>query len=71
MHIGLKARLSAYLERLGPDTEIRGVARLAEQLNVSERQMIRVLKAFCEEGRLTRVKAGVYRVLSCKGKETS
>ena len=69
MHIGLKERLSAYIDRLGPGAELKGVARLAEQLNVSERQMIRVLKAFCEEGRLVREKAGVYRVLSCPGKE--
>ena len=69
MHIGLKDRLSAYVDRLGPDAEIKGVARLAEQLNVSERQLIRVLRAFCEEGRLLREKAGVYRVLRTPGKE--
>ena len=63
MHISLRDRLGAYIERCGPGFEIRGVARLAEQLNVSERQMIRVLKSFCEEGRLCHEKAGVYRVL--------
>lgn len=63
MHISLRDRLGAYIERCGPGYEIRGVARLAEQLNVSERQMIRVLKSFCAEGRLRHVKAGVYRVL--------
>lgn len=63
MHISLRDRLSAYLEHCGVGAEIRGVARLAEQLNVSERQMIRVLKSFCNEGRLRHEKAGVYRVL--------
>ena len=63
MHISLRDRLGAYIERCGPGFEIRGVARLAEQLNVSERQMIRVLKSFCDEGRLSHMKAGVYRVL--------
>lgn len=63
MHIGLRAKLAAYIERCGPGFQIRGVARLAELLNVSERQMIRVLKAFCAEGRLEHEKAGVYRVL--------
>lgn len=66
MHISLRDKLSAYIERCGPGYEIRGVARLAEQLNVSERQMIRVLKAFCGEGRLRHEKAGVYRVLPDK-----
>ena len=63
MHITLRDRLGAYIEHCGAGYEIRGVARLAEQLNVSERQMIRVLKSFCAEGRLRHVKAGVYRVL--------
>ena len=67
MRIGLKDRLAAYIERLGPGAEIRGVARLAELLNVSERQMSRVLKAFCEKGWLRHEKAGVYRVLRCSG----
>ena len=72
MHIGLRAKLGAYIERCGPGFEIRGVARLAELLNVSERQMIRVLKTFCEEGRLRHEKAGVYRVLDCSaGKAAS
>lgn len=63
LHVGLRAKLAAYVERCGPGFQIRGVARLAELLNVSERQMIRVLKAFCAEGRLEHEKAGVYRVL--------
>lgn len=63
MHVSLRDRLAAFIEQCGPNYEIKGVARLAEQLNVSERQMIRVLKAFCDEGRLFHEKAGVYRVL--------
>ena len=58
-----------YLKHCDPGHEIRGVARLAEQLNVSERQLIRVLKVFCDEGRLRHEKAGVYRVLPQKGSE--
>lgn len=65
MHVTLRDKLAAYIERCGPGYEIRGVARLAEQLNVSERQMIRVFKLFCEKGWLRHEKAGVYRVLCC------
>lgn len=65
IHIDLRSKLSAYIERCGPGFEIKGVARLAELFNVSERQMIRVLKDFCEKGFLCHEKAGVYRVLRC------
>ena len=63
LHIGLRNRLAAYIDRKGVGYEIKGVSSLSEQLNVSERQMIRVLKSFCNEGRLRHEKAGVYRVL--------
>ncbi len=71
MHISLWDKLSAYLKHCDPGHEIRGVARLAEQLNVSERQLIRVLKVFCDEGRLRHEKAGVYRVLPQNGSENA
>lgn len=65
LHIGLRNRLAAYIDRKGVGYEIKGVSSLSEQLNVSERQMIRVLKRYCEEGVLRREKAGHYRVLCC------
>lgn len=65
LHIGLRNRLAAYIDRKGVGYEIKGVSSLSEQLNVSERQLIRVLKRFCEEGVLRREKAGHYRVLCC------
>lgn len=70
LHISLRDRLTAYISRLGPGAELRGVARLAEQLNASERQMIRVLKSLCEEGVLQHEKAGRYRVLRCPGRQS-
>ena len=65
LHIGLKDRLAAYIDRKGVGYEIKGVSSLSELLNVSERQMLRVLKRYCEEGILRREKAGHYRVLCC------
>ena len=67
LHIGLKNRLAAYIDRKGVGYEIKGVSSLSEQLNVSERQMIRVLKRFCEDGVLKKEKAGHYRILCCPG----
>ena len=69
MHIELKDRLAAFLNRVGVGYEIRGVARFAEQLNVSERQLIRTMKTFCEAGWLRHEKAGLYRVVRCPGGE--
>ena len=69
MRVELKDKLAAYLNRVGEGYEIRGIARFAEQLNVSERQLIRTLKAFCEAGFLRHEKAGLYRVIRCPGNE--
>lgn len=65
MHIGLRDRLSVYIRQQGVGGEIRRIGRLAQQLNASERQTLRILKAFCEEGCLLHEKAGSYRVLRC------
>ena len=60
--IELKDRMSLYIDRLEPGAAITGISSLARQLSVSERQLLRVLKRFCEEGILLHEKSGVYRV---------
>ena len=63
VHVGLKERMAAYIRRMGKGAAITNIGHLAKQLNVSERQMIRILKAFCEKGVLCHEKNGLYRVL--------
>ena len=46
-----------------PGQRISGVGTIAASLNVSSRQLMRVLKEFCELGVLEHEKKGVYRVL--------
>lgn len=46
-----------------PGQSISGIAAIAGSLNVSSRQLMRVLKEFCELGVLEHEKKGVYRVL--------
>lgn len=46
-----------------PGQRISGVGAIAASLNVSSRQLMRVLKEFCELGVLAHEKKGVYRVL--------
>ena len=46
-----------------PGQHISGVRSIAESLNVSSRQLMRVLKEFCDLGVLEHEKKGVYRVL--------
>ena len=46
-----------------PGQHISGVGSIAESLNVSSRQLMRVLKEFCDLGVLEHEKKGVYRVL--------
>ena len=46
-----------------PGQTISGIAAIARSNNVSSRQMLRVLKEFCDLGVLEHEKKGVYRVL--------
>ena len=59
----LRERVRPSLMLTEPGQQITDIARLARSINVSPRQMIRVLKEFCEEGALAHEKKGVYRVL--------
>ena len=56
-----KVRLS--LCHAEPGQRISGIGSIAESLNVSSRQLMRVLKEFCELGVLEHEKKGSYRVL--------
>lgn len=61
MTLRQKVRLS--LCHAEPGQRISGIAAIAESLNVSSRQLMRVLKEFCELGVLSHEKKGEYRVL--------
>ena len=61
MTLRQKVRLS--LCHAEPGQSISGIAAIAGSLNVSSRQLMRVLKEFCELGVLEHEKKGVYRVL--------
>ena len=46
-----------------PGQRFSGIGAIAGNLNVSSRQLMRVLKEFCDQGMLEHEKKGVYRVL--------
>lgn len=58
----LRQRIILSLQYAGPDDTISGIANLARSLNVSTRQLLRVLKELCEEGILEHAKKGLYIV---------
>lgn len=62
-HLPLRKRVARSLQYIDEDSCISGVGRLAHSLNVSNRQLLRVLKEFCEEDVLVHEGKGVYRVL--------
>ena len=59
----LRERVGRSLMLAEPGQQITDIARLAGSINVSPRQLIRVMKEFCEAGVLAHEKKGVYRVL--------
>ncbi len=59
----LRQNVQHSLRHAEPGQRISGIAAIAESLNVSSRQLMRVLKEFCELGVLEHEKKGVYRVL--------
>ena len=59
----LRQRVQRSLRFAEPGQHISGVGSIAESLNVSSRQLMRVLKEFCDLGVLEHEKKGVYRVL--------
>ena len=62
-HGSLRQRVAMSLRYAEPGTEFSNVGHLARSLNVSPRQLMRVLKDLCGEGVLEHEKKGVYRVL--------
>ena len=59
----LKERVARALRRFEVGDCFSDIARQAKNLNVSNRQLLRVLKDYCGEGVLLHEKKGVYRLL--------
>ncbi len=66
-NITLKERVERSLRRAEPGQEITGIAHLSKSLNVSSRQLLRVLNECCKDGVLIHEKKGVYRVVKLPG----
>ena len=61
--ISLRKRVIMSLQHSEIGDCITGIGHLADTVNVSNRQLLRVLKGLCEEGILEHEKKGVYRIL--------
>ena len=59
----LKKRVALSLQYADDSQCITDIGRLAKTFNVSNRQLLRVLKDFCQEGILEHSQKGVYRIL--------
>lgn len=59
----LKKRVALSLQYADGSQCITDIGRLAKTFNVSNRQLLRVLKDFCREGILEHSQKGVYRIL--------
>lgn len=59
----LKKRVALSLQYADDTQCITDIGRLAKTFNVSNRQLLRVLKDFCREGILEHSQKGVYRIL--------
>ena len=62
MRLPLRKLVLLSLQHAEVGAEITDIARLADTMNVSSRQMIRVFRELCEQGVLEHVKKGVYVV---------
>ena len=58
----LEEKLLFFLSRVQPDHEIRSVNQTLQPLHCSRRQLQRVLKKLCEEGRIIKTGRGRYRL---------
>ena len=63
INVTLKERVCASLRYASPGQDFSGIAAIASNIGVSSRQLLRVLKALCEEGVLEHEKKGHYRIL--------
>ena len=59
----LRQKVLRSLRYAEPGERIQGIGAIADSLNVSSRQLMRVLKEFCEQGVLEHEKKGSYVVL--------
>ena len=59
----LRTLVEASLRRSRPGDRVTNIGRIAQSVNVSNRQLMRVLKELCEEGILEHEQKGVYVVL--------
>ena len=62
-HMPLRLRVELSLKYASENDEITNIGHLAKTLNVSNRQLLRVLKELCSEGILEHTDKGRYRVL--------
>ena len=62
-HLPLRKRVALSLQHAENGSEITNIALLARTLNVSNRQLLRVLKELCTEGVLEHRQKGVYCLL--------
>lgn len=62
-HMSLKKRVMLSLRYAKDGQTITKIGHLAQNLNVSRRQLMRVLKELCEEGVLEHREKGVYQIL--------
>ena len=62
MRVPLRRLVAMSLQKAEAGAEINNIARLAHSLNVSPRQLMRVLKEFCELGVLEHTRKGAYVV---------
>ena len=58
----LKEKVLLYLEKEAPDQTIHSVNEAVIFLHCSRRQIQRVLKKLCEEGKLQKLGRGCYRL---------
>lgn len=58
----LKKRVCLSLQKAKPGDRFSNIGRLAQSINVSSRQLLRVLKELCEQGILEHPEKGVYIV---------
>lgn len=66
-NVPLRQRVRTSLQYAEVGDRISGVAHLARTLNVSSRQLMRVLKEYCEQGVLEHTEKGVYLVVKKVG----
>ena len=62
-HLPLRQKVELSLQHAEEDEEFTNISHLAKTLNVSSRQLLRVLKELCDKGVLEHVGKGRYRVL--------